>query len=216
MTPDGLPPPGRRYHARRAVAHVCVRDDSTSPAPQHGRDAPASAASPLVIATTLRETGITGVHTHLRQLIQFLEAKGTPATLVTSFSWGRPLIAPVFGARFLLQTLAVIEAMKAGLPILAPRTGGVPELFDDGAEGRFWPLDDQARAAALLMGLVDDEAERARAGRAAQDRFRRAFDAEVVAPRLLSFLFDGTAHAVNGADGVVSVGLSSAGGAAGG
>jgi len=86
------------------------------------------------------------------------------------------------------SSLAIIEAMAAGLPIVAGSIGPLPELFDEGAEGRFWPLDDPARAAGLLMDLMDDETVRSRAAAAALARFRRDFDAEVIAPRLLSFL----------------------------
>jgi glycosyltransferase involved in cell wall biosynthesis len=89
--------------------------------------------------------------------------------------------------------LAVIEAMAAGLPVVAGPTGGIPELFDDGVEGRFWPLDDPTQAASVLIDLLDDEASRAKAGRAARERFQREFDARVVAPRLLSFVREGTA-----------------------
>jgi glycosyltransferase involved in cell wall biosynthesis len=84
--------------------------------------------------------------------------------------------------------LAIIEAMAAGLPVVAADTGGVAELFDEGVEGRFWPLDDPVRAAAVLSGLMDDEARRSIAAAAARARFSRDFDAEVIAPRLLSFV----------------------------
>ena len=60
-------------------------------------------STPLIIATILREKGITGVHTHFRQLYRYLEDKGRPADLVTPFSWGRPLIKPVFGVRYFLE-----------------------------------------------------------------------------------------------------------------
>src|SRR5215469_9758556 len=60
-------------------------------------------SSPLVIATMLREEGITGVHTHVRQLRRYLSDHGTPATLVTPFSWGRRLTYPVFGVRRVLE-----------------------------------------------------------------------------------------------------------------
>ena len=88
--------------------------------------------------------------------------------------------------------LAIIEAMAAGLPIVAGDTGGVSELCDDGVEARFWLLDDPAQAAATLIGLLDDESARLRAASAASERFRRDFDAEVVAPRLRSFLLGTT------------------------
>lgn len=88
--------------------------------------------------------------------------------------------------------LAIIEAMAAGLPIVAGSTGGISELCDDGVEARFWPLDDPARAAALLIDFLDSEPERLKAARAARERFRRDFDAEVVGPELWSFLLGTT------------------------
>jgi glycosyltransferase involved in cell wall biosynthesis len=86
------------------------------------------------------------------------------------------------------SSLAIMEAMDAGLPIVAGKIGPIPELCDDGVEARFWPLDDPAEAAATLIDLLDDEATRLKAARAARERFRREFDADVVAPRLRSFL----------------------------
>jgi glycosyltransferase involved in cell wall biosynthesis len=84
--------------------------------------------------------------------------------------------------------LAIIEAMAAGLPVVAGDTGGVSELFDEGVEGRLWSLDDPAGAAHVLIDLMDNESERSAMAAAALARFRRDFDAEVIAPRLLSFL----------------------------
>jgi hypothetical protein len=66
--------------------------------------------------------------------------------------------------------------------------GGIPELCDEGVEARFWSLDDPARAAATLTGLLDCEPARLKAARAASERFHRDFDADVVAPQLLAFL----------------------------
>jgi len=84
--------------------------------------------------------------------------------------------------------LAIIEAMAANLPVIVGDIGGISELCDDGVEGRFWPLDDPAQAAAILIGLLDDEPARLRAATAALERFHRDFDADVVGPRLYSFL----------------------------
>jgi glycosyltransferase involved in cell wall biosynthesis len=399
-----------------------VRHEFIEAPPADGRDQPARVSVPLIIATILREQGVTGVHTHFRQLCRYLDDNGSPAILVTPFSWGRPLIRPVFGVRYLLERLsgsanvwwyrhwhevflrqalrrrlatvddcviytqcpvsaraalrarrgphqrvvmavhfrisqadewadkdkgqisrggkmfrairsleraviprvdglvyvsgwgrdallrwfpdaaavpsavignfvaplavksrresigdlvtvgnleavknhryllqvlaqakqagraytmdifgegpmrhdlqqmirslglerqvrlrgfhsdvrgllpgyracvhasyseslplALIEAMAAGLPIVAANTGGVSEIFDEGTEGRFWPLDDPAAAAKVLIDLMDNESERSTIAAAALARFRREFDAEVVAPRLCSFLME--------------------------
>jgi glycosyltransferase involved in cell wall biosynthesis len=90
------------------------------------------------------------------------------------------------------SSLAIIEAMDAGLPIVAGNIGPISELCDDGVEARFWSLDDPAQAAATLIELLDCEPARAMAGKAASERFHRDFDAELIAPRLLSFLLGTT------------------------
>jgi glycosyltransferase involved in cell wall biosynthesis len=90
------------------------------------------------------------------------------------------------------HSLAIIEAMGAGLPIVAANIGAICELCDEGVEARFWPLDDPARAAAILIDLLDCEPARLKAAHAAQERFRRDFDADVVGPELLSFLLGTT------------------------
>ena len=68
-----------------------------------GRQHVDEASVPLVIATMLREEGITGVHTHVRQLRRYLDNCGSAYTLVTPFSWGRTLTYPVFGFRRALE-----------------------------------------------------------------------------------------------------------------
>jgi glycosyltransferase involved in cell wall biosynthesis len=86
------------------------------------------------------------------------------------------------------SSLAIIEAMAAGLPIVAGNVGPIAELCDDGVEARFWSLDDPIKAAATLLELLDWEPARLQAARAARQRFSRDFDANLVAPRLWSFL----------------------------
>ncbi len=86
------------------------------------------------------------------------------------------------------SSLAIMEAMSVGLPVLSSRSGALVELFDDPDQGRFWPLDDPDEAARILVGLMEDPVELARAGQAARARFVGDYDADVVAPRLLDFL----------------------------
>lgn len=86
------------------------------------------------------------------------------------------------------SSLAIMEAMAAGLPIVTANIGPIGELCDDGVEARFWPLDDPALAAKALIDLLDSEPVRLKAAKAARERFERDFDANVIAPRLLSFL----------------------------
>jgi glycosyltransferase involved in cell wall biosynthesis len=108
--------------------------------------------------------------------------------------------AYVHASRTETGPLAIIEAMAAGLPIVAGKWGSVPELFDDGAEGRFWPLDDPAEAAAVLLQVMATDDWRREASAAARSRFERCFDSRVLAPKLVGFLQARTAgHVTAGA-----------------
>jgi glycosyltransferase involved in cell wall biosynthesis/O-antigen/teichoic acid export membrane protein len=86
---------------------------------------------------------------------------------------------------------AVIEAMAAGLPVVAGRIGGIAEMISDGSEGYFWPLDDAPAAAEVLVRLLDDEPHRAELGAQARVRFEDRYDARVVGPLLVDFLVHG-------------------------
>jgi glycosyltransferase involved in cell wall biosynthesis len=93
------------------------------------------------------------------------------------------------------SSLAIMEAMAVGLPVVSSREGALGQLFDDPQHGRFWPIDDPAQAAAVLIDLMESPAELRRAGRAAKEKFLRDYDADVVAPRLLDYLSASTADA---------------------
>ena len=82
--------------ARMLYMNVRETDRQVPPVGGGLRD---DASVPLVIATMLRGDGITGVETHIRQLRRYLEECGAASTLVTPFSWSRPLTYPVFGLR---------------------------------------------------------------------------------------------------------------------
>jgi glycosyltransferase involved in cell wall biosynthesis len=86
------------------------------------------------------------------------------------------------------SSFAIVEAMAAGLPIVAGNIGPISELCEDGVEGRFWSLEDPAQAATTLLELLDCEPARMKAADAARYRFHRDFDAENVAPKLVAFL----------------------------
>ena len=73
-------------------------------------------------------------------------------------------------------SLTIIEAMAAGLPVVATRVGGTPEVVTDGRDGRLVTAGDPAGLAAALEELRGDRALAARlggAGRATVEaRFR--------------------------------------------
>jgi glycosyltransferase involved in cell wall biosynthesis len=86
------------------------------------------------------------------------------------------------------SSLAIMEAMAAGLPVVSSTDGALGELFEAPEQGRFWPSDDPEKAARILIDLMESPGELERAGRAAKDKFLHAYDANVVAPQLLAFL----------------------------
>lgn len=68
------------------------------------------------------------------------------------------------------QPLAVLESFAAGVPVVASRLGGIPELIESGPCGRVVPPDDPAALAAALASYLDDPAAAQAHGRAARER----------------------------------------------
>lgn len=64
--------------------------------------------------------------------------------------------------------IALMEAMAAGLPIVATSVGGVPEILGDA--GMLVPRGDEDALASALLRLAGDADERQRLGRAARER----------------------------------------------
>lgn len=59
-------------------------------------------------------------------------------------------------------SIALIEALAAGVPVVATRVGGIPQLIAHGENGLLVPARDVSRLARTMAGLVSDEAERKR------------------------------------------------------
>jgi glycosyltransferase involved in cell wall biosynthesis len=68
--------------------------------------------------------------------------------------------------------IAMVEALAAGVPVIAPRAGGALEIVDDGRTGRLLDAVTPAAVGAALDTLIHDpEACRAAAARFAPERF---------------------------------------------
>ena len=65
---------------------------------------------------------------------------------------------------------SIIEALALGTPVVASAVGGIPEVVDDGVQGRLVAPGDADALAAALAALADDPALRARMGAAARQR----------------------------------------------
>jgi len=71
--------------------------------------------------------------------------------------------------------LVFLEAMSAGLPVLATRVSGVPEVVEDGATGLLVPPSDVPALATALSALAADGERRRSLGRAGRERVRKFF-----------------------------------------
>jgi glycosyltransferase involved in cell wall biosynthesis len=78
---------------------------------------------------------------------------------------------------------ALVEAMYAGLPVVATRVGGIPELVRHGAEGLLVAPGRPAELAAALLELAGDEGRRRALGEAAALR-ARGYSAERMIAKL--------------------------------
>lgn len=74
--------------------------------------------------------------------------------------------------------LAALEAMAAGLPVIASDSGGTREAVADGETGVLFPVGDAPALAAALRRLAGDAALRARLGVAGRERWRERFMAQ--------------------------------------
>ncbi len=66
--------------------------------------------------------------------------------------------------------LVALQAMQAGIPVIAARSGGLTEIVDDGETGLLVPPDDHMALASALVGLLADPSRRAHMGRAGARR----------------------------------------------
>ena len=86
----------------------------------------------------------------------------------------------------------LLEAGALELPVVASRVGAVPELIEDGVNGRLVPPDDPGALAVALAALICDPAARLRRGQAGRcrvlDRFAMEPGIDRLAARLIGML----------------------------
>jgi glycosyltransferase involved in cell wall biosynthesis len=72
--------------------------------------------------------------------------------------------------------LAALEYMDAGLPVVATRVGGMPDLIEDRVHGRLVEPGDPGALAAAVVEVVRDRERAAEMGARARERRRAEFD----------------------------------------
>jgi len=78
---------------------------------------------------------------------------------------------------------ALLEAMGSGVPCVATRVGGIPEIIRDGDNGFLVPPGDADALAEKVGRLLDDATSRRRIGAAGAASVRKRFAADRVLPR---------------------------------
>lgn len=80
--------------------------------------------------------------------------------------------------------VAIIEAMEAGLAILATSVGGIPEMVEHGVNGWLFEAGDVDGLTAGLAGLLTDATLRQRLGRAARQHYLSHYSEQAVISRI--------------------------------
>jgi N-acetyl-alpha-D-glucosaminyl L-malate synthase BshA len=83
--------------------------------------------------------------------------------------------------------LAALEAMAAGVPVVATRVGGLPELVGDGDGGFLYEVDDFDGMAQGLRALLTDRDLRACVSARARRRALSRFSSEIIVPQYEAF-----------------------------
>lgn len=78
----------------------------------------------------------------------------------------------------------VVEAMACGKPVVATRTGGIPELVSEGETGFLVPFGSPEAVSARLIALLGDRELRAAMGRRGRETVEKQFTWNAVAERI--------------------------------
>jgi glycosyltransferase involved in cell wall biosynthesis len=82
--------------------------------------------------------------------------------------------------------MVIVEAMASGLPVIATRGGGIPEIVKNGETGFLIARGDAAGLAEAITSLLENDELRESMGRAGRKRALQLFKWEKVAEHLLS------------------------------
>lgn len=93
------------------------------------------------------------------------------------------VVAPTQGERA-CGSLAALEAMASGKPVIGARAGGVPEIVIDGETGRLVPPNDSAALARSITALLAQPDQRAILGANGRQRALSHFDGQALNARI--------------------------------
>jgi glycosyltransferase involved in cell wall biosynthesis len=94
------------------------------------------------------------------------------------------------------RPVVVLEALASGVPVVAARLGGIPELIHDGRNGYLFPPGDVAAMAACVDRLIADRQLLADMKINARQYAKDHLDAEAMDARYLAVLRDVTKSSI--------------------
>ena len=77
--------------------------------------------------------------------------------------------------------MSVLEAMSHGLPVVAPKEGGIKEVVTDGLQGFLVEGRDPKRFAEKCLAIYQDQIMRQRMGAASREKVAREYSEETMA-----------------------------------
>lgn len=161
----------------------------------------------------LEERGIR-VHCHLigdgpgrKELARQIAESGLDEAVVMHGALPRPAVAELIAACDVIVQpsaptargaregipVSLMEGMASGLPVVASRLSGIPELVEDGRTGILVPPRDAGALAGALERLIEDPALRRELGRAGRQRVLDDFDLDRNAGRLVALVEEAAA-----------------------
>lgn len=122
------------------------------------------------IESMVRKMGLSGAVCFLGEQRNFLEV------LQSSDVFLLPSETESFG-------LAALEALSCGVPVVASRVGGIPEVVVDGESGQLFEVGDVGAMAAGVLALLRDPALHERMARTARAQVERQWQREPIVTR---------------------------------
>jgi glycosyltransferase involved in cell wall biosynthesis len=84
--------------------------------------------------------------------------------------------------------IALLEAMSAGLPVIATRVEGIEETVEEGKNGLLIPPGNTDALAKAVIQLLTDEQVRHKMGLASQEKIRKSYSAERMCEQYLELI----------------------------
>lgn len=91
------------------------------------------------------------------------------------------LVVPSY---FEALSMSALEALAHGIPVVGTRVGGIPDIVEDGLQGRLVAAGDASALAAAIAELIENPSFYADASRNALQKARNCFSADLIVPRL--------------------------------